>query len=133
MTTASAVAPTMSYCSSLEIMSNGVISEMSGILPAMKMTEPYSPMAREKASVKPVRSAGKMAGKSTRRKVCQREAPSEAAASSISGSMSSITGCKVRTTKGRPIKVRATTMPSGVKATLIPNGSRWRPIQPLPA
>ena len=133
MTMASAVAPTMSYCSSLEMISSGVISETSGMLPAMKITEPYSPMARENARVKPVSSAGKIAGKSTRRKVCQREAPSEAAASSISGSMSSITGCRVRTTNGRPMKVSATTMPSGVKATFRPSGSRWRPIQPLPA
>ena len=133
MTTASAVAPTMSYCSSLATIRSGVISEMKGMLPAMKMTEPYSPMAREKASVKPVISAGRIAGMRTKRKVCQRLAPSTAAASSISGSMSSITGCSVRTTKGRLMKVSATTMPTGVNATLKPSGSRCRPIQPLPA
>jgi hypothetical protein len=54
MTMASAVAPTTSYCSSLEMINSGVISEISGMLPAMKMTEPYSPIEREKASVKPV-------------------------------------------------------------------------------
>jgi hypothetical protein len=48
MTTASAVAPSTSYCSSLEMISSGVISETSGRLPAMKMTEPYSPTARAK-------------------------------------------------------------------------------------
>ena len=114
MTTASAVAPSTSYCSSLEMISKGVISEISGRLPAMKMTEPYSPTARAKASAKPVRSAGKMAGKMTLTKVCQREAPSDAAASSTSVSISSITGCRVRTTKGRVMKVSAKTIPSGV-------------------
>ena len=34
--------------------SSGVISDMNGRLPAMKMTEPYSPTARAKASAKPV-------------------------------------------------------------------------------
>ena len=69
MTQASAVAPTTSYCSSLEMISKGVISEISGMLPAMKITEPYSPIAREKASVKPVSSAGTIPGNRTRRKV----------------------------------------------------------------
>ena len=36
------------------------------------------------------------------------------------GTASSITGCTVRTTKGRPIKIKATTTPKGVKATLMP-------------
>ena len=62
-------------------------------------------------------------------KVCQRVAPSVAAASSISCCRSSSTGCSVRTTNGRPMKVRATQTPTGVKLTL--NGSQ-RPIQPLP-
>ena len=74
MTTASAVAPNTSYCSSLEMMSRGTISETSGRLPAMKMTEPNSPSARAKASAKPVSSAGPMAGKITLTKVCQPEA-----------------------------------------------------------
>ena len=37
---------------------SGVISETIGMLPAMKITEPYSPTARAKASAKPVSSAG---------------------------------------------------------------------------
>ena len=61
-----------------------------------------------------------MAGRSTRRKVCQRDAPSTAAASSRSGSSSSSTGCTVRITNGRPMKVRAIVTPSGVNATSIP-------------
>ena len=96
------------------MISSGVISEIIGMLPAMKMTEPNSPMAREKASVKPVSSAGKMAGKMILTQVCSREAPSEAAASSTSGSMSSITGCSVRTMKGSVTNASATTMPLGV-------------------
>ena len=42
------------------------------MLPAMKITEPYSPTARAKASAKPVSSAGSRIGKTTRLKVCQR-------------------------------------------------------------
>ena len=40
------------------MMSSGVISRTIGMLPAMKITEPYSPSARAKASAKPVSSAG---------------------------------------------------------------------------
>jgi hypothetical protein len=111
------------------MMSSGVISETIGRLPAMKITEPYSPSARANARAKPVRSAGVRIGRITRVKVCQRVAPSVAAASSISFCRSSSTGCRVRTTNGRPMKVSATQTPTGVKLTL--NGSQ-RPIQPLP-
>ena len=103
------------------------------MLPAMKMTEPYSPRPRAKASAKPVSSAGRIVGRMTRQKVCQRRAPSVAAASSTSGSRSCSTGSTVRTTNGRPMKISATTMPSGVNATLKPSGSRNWPTQPLPA
>jgi hypothetical protein len=41
----------------------------------MKITEPYSPTARAKASAKPVNSAGSRIGRITWRKVCQRCAP----------------------------------------------------------
>ncbi len=99
----------------------------------MKTTEPYSPVARAKASANPVNSAGAIAGRITRPKVCQRVAPRLAAASSSSRSSSSSTGCTVRTTNGRPMKVSAITTPRGVNATLMPSGSSQRPIQPLPA
>ena len=36
-----------------------------GMLPAMKITEPYSPSARAKASAKPVSSAGSSVGRIT--------------------------------------------------------------------
>ena len=42
---------------------SGAISETNGMLPAMKMTEPYSPTARASASAKPVRVAGRRTGK----------------------------------------------------------------------
>ena len=113
------------------MISSGTISVCIGMLPAMKITEPYSPSARANASAKPVSSAGISAGAITSMKVCKRVAPSVAAASSSSWSRSSSTGCTVRTTNGRPMKVSATTTPSGVKATLIPSGARYRPIQPL--
>ena len=45
------------------MMISGVISDTMGMLPAMKMTEPYSPMPRAKASAKPVSRAGVMDGK----------------------------------------------------------------------
>ena len=107
---------------------SGVISLIIGILPAMKITEPYSPSARAKASAKPVSSAGVTIGKITCRKVCQRLAPSVAEASSSSLLRSSSTGCTVRTTNGRPMKVSATNTPTGVKLTL--NGRYW-PIRPF--
>ena len=59
----------------------GVISVSMYLLPAMKMTEPYSPTARANASAKPVSSAGVRLGRMTRNTVCQRLAPREAAAS----------------------------------------------------
>ena len=37
-----------------------------------------------------------------------------------------MTGCSVRTTNGRPMKISAIVTPSGVKATLMPYGSRQR-------
>ena len=51
------------------MMMSGVISETIGMLPAMKITEPYSPIARAKASAKPVNSAGRTIGNTTRRKL----------------------------------------------------------------
>ena len=47
------------------MMTSGVISETIGMLPAMKITEPYSPIARAKAIAKPVSSAGAIDGKIT--------------------------------------------------------------------
>ena len=60
------------------------ISVTPGMLPAMNITEPYSPMARAKASVKPVSNAGNSGGSTTRARMRARPAPSSAAASSSS-------------------------------------------------
>jgi hypothetical protein len=113
--------------------SSGAISETNGMLPAMKITEPYSPTARAKASATPVSTAGASAGSTTLNTVCRRVAPSVAEASSTSRSRSCNTGCTVRTTNGRPMKIRATKMPSGVKAILMSHGARRPPIQPFSA
>jgi hypothetical protein len=113
------------------MMSRGAISVRSGMFPEMKTTEPYSPSARANASVNPVTAAGTRIGRRTWRKVCQRPAPSTAAASSTSASRSSSTGCTVRMTKGSPMKVSAIVTPSGVNATCTPSGSRSRPAQPF--
>ena len=51
-------------------MMSGVISDTKGILPAMNITEPYSPIARAKANEKPVSSAGHIAGNTILEKVC---------------------------------------------------------------
>ena len=44
------------------MMSSGTISVFIGMLPEMKTTEPYSPIARAKARAKPVSSAGATVG-----------------------------------------------------------------------
>src|SRR5258706_8084613 len=133
MATATTAASRYWNCSSLVMITSGTISETCGMLPAMKITEPYSPRAREKARALPVISAGSRAGKMTRRKTSSGPAPSVSAARSRSWSRSAITGCRVRTTKGRLIKLSATMTPRGVKATWIPKGTRIRPSQPLGA
>ena len=51
------------------MMRSGAISEMNGMLPAMKITDPYSPTARASASAKPVRIAGISVGSITRNTV----------------------------------------------------------------
>ena len=103
------------------------------MLPAMKMTEPYSPIPRANASVNPVVTAGMSGGNTIRRRMFVREAPSNAPASSVSRSKSCSTGCTVRTTNGRPTKTSATRMPSGVKATLMPVAASAEPSQPFSA
>ena len=113
------------------MISSEAISVRIGMLPEMNTTEPYSPSARANDRAKPVSSAGITAGKITRQNVCQRVAPRLAAASSDSRSISSIAGCSVRTTNGRPMNVSAMTIPSGENAALIPSGSRYWPIQPF--
>ena len=71
-----------------------------GRLPLSSTSEPYSLIARANESVAPAKIAGASVGRMTRRNVVAREAPREAAASSTSVSISSSTGCTVRTTNG---------------------------------
>ncbi|GJE71687.1 hypothetical protein CHKEEEPN_3234 [Methylorubrum podarium] len=80
----------------------------------MKMIEPYSPTPRAKARAKPVSTAGISGGSTTRTRVVIRDAPRMAEASSTSLSISAISGCTVRTAKGRPMKTMAMKMPTGV-------------------
>ena len=67
------------------------------MLPEIRTTEPNSPTARAKPSAAPETMAGTRFGRMIRRKVVGPEAPSDAAASSISRSSSSRTGCTART------------------------------------
>ena len=60
-------------------------------------------VGREKAA-----QALRLKEHAARVKLCQRLAPRQAAASSVSTSRSSSTGCTVRTTKGRPMNTSAT-------------------------
>ncbi len=80
----------------------------------MNTTEPYSPMPRAKARVKPDRSAGSISGKITFQKVRTRPAPRIWAASSYWLSNFSSTGWTLRTTKGMPMNTSATVMPRRV-------------------
>ncbi len=95
---------------------------MNGRFPEMSTTEPNSPTARANARATPERIAGSRFGKTTRRKMAKRFAPSDAAASSISRSSSFSTGWTVRTTNGSVTNRSAITTETRVKATLIPTG-----------
>ena len=57
-----------------------------------------------------------------RRKIVKLPAPSEAAAASISRSISSSSGCTARTTKGRVTNISATTTAARVPKRWIPIG-----------
>lgn len=65
ITTAIAVAPVKSYCSSFVIIKSVLISVLNGIFPAIKTTDPYSPKALANESANPVRTAGKIVGRIT--------------------------------------------------------------------
>jgi hypothetical protein len=57
---------------------------------------------------------GSRAGSMTRPTVCSRRPPASPRLLELAVEIGSSTGCTVRTTKGRPMKVSATTMPAGV-------------------
>ena len=97
-------------------------SVLKGRLPEMSTSAPISPTARANASATPERIPGRMFGSTIRRKSSSSHAPSERAASSISVSSSSSTGCTVRTTNGSVTKSSASTIAVRVNATLMPTG-----------
>src|SRR5580704_1118692 len=106
-----AVASEVRKSSSLVTICKGAICDLPGIFPAMKITEPYSPIARAKANANPLSQAGKISGKITRRKIVDLLAPRLNAACSYSVSQSRSTGWTVRTTKGSPTNIRTSTIP----------------------
>ena len=114
-------------------MINGKISDFIGKLPAIKITEPYSPVARANIMPEPISNAGYNSGKITRLKVVNLPAPSTDAASSYSGDSSASTGCTARTINGKLTTISANQIPMGVKAILMPNGAKNCPIKPLGA
>src|SRR5262249_32540106 len=75
-------------------------SVFPGTAPPISTTEPNSPIARENASPAPDNNAGVSDGNTTEVNTFGPEAPSDAAASSVSRSISSSTGWTARTTNG---------------------------------
>src|SRR4051812_42825165 len=92
------------------------------MFPATSTTDPNSPTARAKLMAAPERMAGTRFGSTTRRKMAVDEAPSDAAASSISRSSSWTTGCTERTTKGSVTKASASRMAHVVATAWMPTG-----------
>ena len=90
----------------------------------MRTTDPNSPMQRAKPRAEPVRMAGARLGNTILRSTAGDDAPSEAAASSMSRSSSSSTGWTERTTNGNVMKSSAKTMPACEYATLTLKGLR---------
>ena len=97
-------------------------------MPDSSTSEPYSLIARAKDSAAPEVMAGARLGRMISRKMVNRLAPSEAAASSTSGSISSSTGCTVRTTNGSVTNRKASVTAVGVLAQLTPERAR-RPVE----
>ena len=116
-----AAASTLSF-SMLLRMRTEVTSVSKGRLPERSTSDPYSltPRANERAA--PAAMAGTRLGSTIRRNVVKRLAPSDAAASSTSGSSSASTGWTVRTTKGSVTNRNASVTARGVLATSTPIG-----------
>ena len=121
--TASAAAPVVSSLLIRWKTYSDATSVLNGMLPAMRITAPNSPIARANASATPDSSAGRKTGKMIRRKMVKRPAPSDAAASSISLSSSISTGCTVRTTNGSVTNSSAASTPARVYAMFT-----WSPL-----
>ena len=99
-------------------------SVWNGRLPDSRLTEPNSPMARANASPVPVNIAGTRFGRMIRRAIRNGDAPSDAAAASMSRSSSINTGCTVRTTNGSVTNSSATVIAVRVNAMLTCAGLR---------
>jgi hypothetical protein len=110
-TVATAAAPVTLSLSSWLKMCTEATWVLKGRFPEIRTVEPNSLIERAKARAVPAAMAGTMLGRMIRRKIFVGLAPSDAAASSMSRSSSSSTGCTVRTTKGRVTNSRATTTP----------------------
>ncbi len=89
-------------------------SVLPGTAPPISTTEPNSPMARENASPAPDNSDGQQRRQHYRGEDFGPLAPSDAAASSTSRSISSSTGCTARTTNGSVTNANATATPQAV-------------------
>ena len=114
------------------MMMSGVISVTIGMLPAMKITEPYSPIARANASAKPVSSAGSNDGKDDAAeglpaRGAQRRRRFLELARSLQHRLHRAHD------ERQADEVSATRTPSGVNATLMPSGASHAPSQPLGA
>mmetsp|Transcript_21 Transcript_21/g.48 ORF Transcript_21/g.48 Transcript_21/m.48 type:complete len:201 (+) Transcript_21:454-1056(+) len=121
------VAPMKSYCSKHWKMRTGAMRSLKAKLEEMMTIDPNSPKAREKARAVPVSKGGSKGGRSTSVNVFQGEAPKVQAASSSSTCISWITGCMVRTTKGKDTNTMARATPKRVKTTEMPMLSSKRP------
>mmetsp|Transcript_22786 Transcript_22786/g.57952 ORF Transcript_22786/g.57952 Transcript_22786/m.57952 type:complete len:238 (-) Transcript_22786:495-1208(-) len=121
------VAPMKSYCSRHWKMRTGAMRSLNAKLEEMMTMDPNSPSARENASAVPVSSGGSSGGSSTVVKAFQGVAPRVYAASSTSACISWMTGCMVRTTKGKDTNTMAMATPKRVNTTGSPTASRKRP------
>ena len=92
-------------------------SVSNGMFPEIRISEPNSPIARANARATPANIAGARFGSTMRRKMVSGRAPSDAAASSMSWSSSSSTGCTARTTNGSVTNSSAMTTPIFVNET----------------
>ena len=119
---ATAAAPPGLSFSMLLRMRTDVTSVFIGRLPESSTSDPYSLTARANESAAPAAMAGVSAGSTMRRKIVNRPAPSEAAASSASRSSSASTGWTVRTTNGNVTNMKASITAGRVLATSMPSG-----------
>ncbi len=93
-------------------------------------TAPISPSARAVERITPYRTPQRIEGSVIRRKVCQPEAPSVAAACSCSSPISASTGATSRTTNGSETNTVARIIPVGAKMIWMPRLANQLPNHP---